>query len=122
HTRRMNKRIDTIPAAAMEAMAEYQWPGNVRELENFVERSVILSHDAELRLPLAELAWQKNVAIAFSEPNFATLKAVEREHILRTPKETKWVIGGPKGAAARLGIIRTTLNSVVKRLGIARPS
>lgn len=122
YTRRMKRRIDTIPASAMNALSEYHWPGNVRELENFVERSVILSDDSVLRSPLAELILQKNLSTMFPESNPTTLKDVEREHILRALKDTEWIIGGPKGAAARLGMKRTTLNSLVKRLGIDRPS
>jgi formate hydrogenlyase transcriptional activator len=122
YTRRMNKRIDTIPATAMKAMSEYHWPGNVRELENFIERAVILSGGSELQLPLAELVQPKNSSRTFSESNSTTLREAEREHILRTLKDTKWIIGGPAGAAARLGMKRTTLGSLVKRLGITRPS
>jgi len=119
---RMKKRIDTIPDAAMNAMSEYQWPGNVRELENFIERSVILSRGSELKTPLSELASQKNLSTKLSESNLTTLKEAEREHILRTLKDTRWMIGGPTGAAARLGMKRTTLHSRVKKLGIDRPS
>ena len=119
---RMKKRIDTIPDAAMKAMSEYQWPGNVRELENFIERSVILSRGSELKTPLSELASQKNLSTKLSESNLTTLKEAEREHILRTLKDTRWMIGGPTGAAARLGMKRTTLHSRVKKLGIDRPS
>src|SRR5205823_433306 len=124
YTRRMNKRIDMIPPTAMKAMIEYYWPGNVRELENFIERSVILSCETELQPPLAELAHQvkSSSAVARSANNSVTRREAEREYILRTLKDTRWVIGGPKGAAARLGMKRTTLHSLVKRLGIDRPS
>jgi DNA-binding NtrC family response regulator len=122
YARRMNKQIDTIPAAAMAALSDYLWPGNVRELENFIERSVILSHDSVLQLPLAELEQQTTAfLLPESESIHANLKEVEREHILRTLKDTKWRIGGRTGAAARLGMKRTTLQSLVKRLGIDRP-
>jgi formate hydrogenlyase transcriptional activator len=123
YARRMNKQIDTIPAAAMAAMSDYLWPGNVRELENFIERSIILSHDSVLQLPLAELE-QQTTAFLLPEPEsiHTNLKEVEREHILRTLKDTKWRIGGRTGAAARLGMKRTTLQSLVKRLGIDRPT
>jgi formate hydrogenlyase transcriptional activator len=116
--RRMKKRIDTIPATAMEALAEYGWPGNVRELENFIERSVILSRQTELQPPLPELL---SSAVASSAKKFLTRKEAEREHILRALEKSRWVIGGPAGAAARLGMKRSTLNSLVKRLGIDRP-
>jgi DNA-binding NtrC family response regulator len=118
YTRRIKKSIETIPPEAMKALSEYPWPGNVRELEHFVERSVILSDDSSLQPPLAELARQKNLSTTLNNPT--TLKEAEREHILRALKEARWVVGGPEGAAARLGMKRTTLNSLVKRLGIDR--
>jgi DNA-binding NtrC family response regulator len=118
YTRRIKKSIETIPPEAMKALSEYPWPGNVRELEHFVERSVILSDDSSLQPPLAELARQKNLSTTLSNPT--TLREAEREHILRALKEARWVVGGPEGAAARLGMKRTTLNSLVKRLGIDR--
>jgi formate hydrogenlyase transcriptional activator len=119
---RMKKRIDTIPTPAMKALSEYHWPGNVRELENFIERAIILSRGSELQPPLAELAKPtRKISSVISANNSTTLKEAEREHILRALKETNWVIGGPTGAAARLGMKRTTLHSLVKRLGITRP-
>src|SRR5215831_8252261 len=122
YARRMNKRIDSIPASAMNVMSEYRWPGNVRELENFIERSVILSPGPELQPPLAELAQQRNLSTPLPENSPATRKEAEREHILRVLRDTNWKIGGSTGAAARLGMKRTTLGSLVKRLGIDRPS
>jgi formate hydrogenlyase transcriptional activator len=119
---RMNKRIDTIPVTGMQALSDYPWPGNVRELENFIERSVILSDGSRLELSLAELGQEKISSSLISENAPNVLKDVEREHILRTLKDTKWRIGGSEGAAARLGMKRTTLQSLVKRLGIARPT
>jgi formate hydrogenlyase transcriptional activator len=121
YARRMKKAIDTIPAKAMTALIEYHWPGNVRELENFIERAVILSHGAELEIPLAELKQKTKFASATSLSGLATLQHAEREHILRALRETHWVIGGPEGAAARLGMKRTTLQSRMRKLGIARP-
>ena len=118
---RMKKRIDTIPAAAIDVFSEYHWPGNVRELENFIERAVILSGSSELQPPLAELA-KRNKPSSVISYNSGTLKDAEREHILRILKDTNWVIGGRAGAAARLGIKRTTLHSLMKRLGITRPT
>ena len=120
YTRRIKKPIETIPPAAIDALSGYQWPGNVRELEHFIERAVILSPGSELQPPLAELSQQKkpSSAAAASANNTSTLREAEREHIMRTLKDTKWVVGGPTGAAARLGMKRTTLNSLVKRLGI----
>jgi formate hydrogenlyase transcriptional activator len=112
----VSKRIETIPAAAMEALSHYSWPGNVRELENFIERAVILSRDRVLHVPTGEL---KGPAAPGIE-DVVTLEAAEREHILRALKETSWVIGGPGGAAARLGMKRTTLQSRMQKLGIER--
>jgi DNA-binding NtrC family response regulator len=123
YARRMLKRIETIPPAAMTALAEYHWPGNVRELEHFIERSVILSHEPELQPPLAALPLHmpSSPAVVRSANPSATLRDAEREHILRTLEETRWVISGSAGAAARLGLKRTTLQAMLKRLGIDRP-
>jgi formate hydrogenlyase transcriptional activator len=119
--RRMKKRIETIPATAMEALSKNHWPGNVRELENFIERAVILSPGAELQPPLAELAQRKKLSSAISaNGSNGTLRDAEREHIVRALKDTNWVIGGPAGAAARLGMKRTTLQTRIKKLGIKR--
>src|SRR5205809_3190165 len=120
--RRMNKPIDTIPVKAMIALTEYHWPGNVRELENFIERAVILSRGAELQLPLAELKQRSEVVHVAPLDGVLTLEHAEREHIVRALGETNWVIGGPTGAAARLGMKRTTLQSRMRKLGIARSS
>jgi DNA-binding NtrC family response regulator len=124
YSQRIKKPIETIPTAAMNAISEYHWPGNIRELEHFIERAVILSSGSELEVPLAELPHQEKPSLAFanSANNSTTLKEAEREHILRTLKDAKWMIGGPMGAAARLGMKRTTLHSLVKRLGIDRSS
>jgi formate hydrogenlyase transcriptional activator len=113
----MKKRIDTIPATAMDAMLQHHWPGNVRELENFIERSVILSRETELQPPLSELS---SSSVATSAKNLLTRKEAERQHVLRVLEEARWVVGGPAGAAVRLGMKRSTLNSLVKRLGIDR--
>jgi formate hydrogenlyase transcriptional activator len=116
HARQMDKRIETIPPEVMKALAKWPWPGNVRELENFIERAVILTKGPALRIPFAEL---QAAAAEPREPS-ATLEASEREHILRALRETKGLIAGPKGAATRLGLKRTTLNSKLKKLGIER--
>ncbi len=118
HARRMDKKIETIPAELMDALVRWRWPGNVRELENFIERAVILTSGPILRAPLAELD-----AVSEPEPSRAggaSLEATEREYILRVLREAKGAIGGPGGAAERLGLKRTTLNSKMKKLGIAR--
>jgi formate hydrogenlyase transcriptional activator len=118
---RMRKRIETIPTEAMAALTNYHWPGNIRELENLIERATILSQGPQLEVPLTELK-TKTVA----EPSLTaistaiTLEATEREHILRILRETNWVVGGPAGAAARLGMKRTTLQSKMQKLGISR--
>src|SRR5262249_5116243 len=114
----MHKRIDTIPAEVMEALTYYSWPGNVRELQNVIERAVILSPDSTLRLPPAE--WQRCLPTTEAPDRFSTLEEVEREHILRVLQETNGVIGGPQGAAARLGLRRTTLLYRMEKLGIPR--
>jgi formate hydrogenlyase transcriptional activator len=117
YARRMNKRIETIPAETMDALVRYHWPGNVREMENLIERATIVSPGPVLRVPLAELK-------PTSEPagSVTTLEDAERQHILRGLEETKWVLGGPRGTAARLGLKRTTLQSRMRKLGIVRPS
>jgi formate hydrogenlyase transcriptional activator len=120
YARRMKKPIDSIPAKAMTALSNYHWPGNVRELENFIERAVILSRGAELEIPLAQLKPLTKLAPRDSLGVFTTLEQAEREHILRGLTETNWVIGGPAGAAARLGMKRTTLQSRMIKLGITR--
>jgi formate hydrogenlyase transcriptional activator len=116
HARHMDKRIETIPAEVMKALTKWSWPGNVRELENFIERAVILTTGSSLRISLGELA----VPADSSSAKETTLEATEREHILRVLREAKGVIAGSKGAAARLGLKRTTLNSKLKKLGIER--
>ncbi len=121
HARRMGKNIETIPPEAMAALVAWKWPGNIRELENFLERAVILSRGTVLHVPLAELedmeTEEEEADGAAANP---TLHAAEREHILRALREAKGIIGGAGGAAERLGLKRTTLNSKMKKLGIER--
>jgi PAS domain S-box-containing protein len=116
HARRLYKKIESIPDETMRTLTRWDWPGNIRELENFIERAVILTKGPVLRAPLSELA----VAEIASPARDSSLETTEREHILRVLRETKGKIGGPDGAAARLGLIRTTLNSKLKKLGIER--
>jgi len=115
-SQRMNKSIERIPSDTMTALSQYHWPGNVRELENLIERAVILSQGSHLHVPLAEL---KAAASQSAQP-LPTLRDSERDHILRALRESNWVIGGPDGAAARLGMKRTTLNSKMQKLAISR--
>jgi len=109
---KMGRQIDKIPADTMRALVEWSWPGNVRELENFIERSVILSVGPNLRAPIAEI----RESAAAKQP-ISTLEQVEREHIVRTLRETNGVV---TAAAARLGLHRTTLNAIMRKLGITR--
>jgi formate hydrogenlyase transcriptional activator len=116
---RMGRRIETIPSDVMEALVRYSWPGNIRELQNVVERAVILSPGPSLQVPLGEYqAAAEQVSAATSEA--VTLADAERDHILGILRETGWVVGGPKGAASRLGMRRSTLQWKMKKLGISR--
>jgi PAS domain S-box-containing protein len=119
HSRRMGKVIETIPEETMKALTRWRWPGNIRELENFLERAVILTRGPVLYVPLAELETEEEDDDD-SQSDSATLHAAEREHILRVLRESKGQIGGPDGAAARLGLKRTTLNSKIKKLKVER--
>jgi formate hydrogenlyase transcriptional activator len=118
---RMGRRIETIPAAVMDALIRYPWPGNIREMQNVIERAVILSRGSELEIPLSDLKQQTKAASAEAPDGSSTLEQAEREHILRALREGKWIIGGPEGAAFKLGMKRTTLQSKMRKLGIARP-
>jgi formate hydrogenlyase transcriptional activator len=120
YAQRMNKRIDVIPADTMDALTRYPWPGNIRELQNFIERAVILSPQSTLRAPTSELE-------PFQSPKETNvpmngLAEVERDHILRALEASDWVIGGQSGAAARLGMKRTSLAYRMKKLRIRRPA
>ncbi len=116
YAERMNKQIERIPTEVMEALVSHSWPGNIRELQNFIERSVILTSGNVLRPPLGDL---KRVPQA--KPLTAiTLNDAERDHIRQALERTRWVVGGPNGAAARLGIKRSTLYFRMQKLGISR--
>jgi len=117
-TRRMRKTIDTVPLGTMEALIHYRWPGNIRELENVIERAVILSPGPVLRLSPRDL--KSRISPGQNTDRHQTLEEVERNHILKTLKETSWVLSGPSGAAARLGLNRSTLYFRIKKLGIVR--
>jgi formate hydrogenlyase transcriptional activator len=121
HAKRMGRDIDTIPTSVLNALASYDWPGNIRELQNVIERSVILSAGPELRVPLSEFAGNSLPtplhARVSSVPDSA---AAERARILEVLKEAKGQVGGPNGAAARLGLKRTTLQSRMRKYNIGR--
>jgi formate hydrogenlyase transcriptional activator len=118
YARRMNKQIEHISSETMSALVSYQWPGNIRELQNFIERSAILTSGNVLHPPLASL--QRAVETEPSEPT--TLEEAERRHIRKILEQARWVVSGPNGAAARLGIKRSTLYFRMQKLGISRPN
>ena len=113
--RRQGKSIERIPDNVMEALTRYSWPGNIRELQNVIERAVIMTTGAELRAPIAELTRPE-----LQGEDIRTLEDANRAHIKATLRETNWVVGGPNGAAARLGMHRTTLIAKMQKLGISR--
>jgi formate hydrogenlyase transcriptional activator len=114
--RRMGRVIETIPTKTMDILVEYAWPGNIRELQNLIERAVILSRGRVLEVPLERLS-SRTIRVQ-GEGKHQTLEHAEREFILATLKDTKWVLSGPKGAATRLGLNRSTLYFRMKKLGI----
>jgi formate hydrogenlyase transcriptional activator len=116
YARRMDKEVEHIPPEAMSALSTYQWPGNIRELQNFIERSVILTSGNVLQPPLASL----QSAAEAESLGAITLEDAERDHIRKTLEQTRWVVSGPNGAAARLGIKRSTLYFRMQKLGISR--
>jgi DNA-binding NtrC family response regulator len=128
HSRHMGKAIQTIPDATMDALKRWKWPGNIRELENFLERAVILTQGSVLYVPLAELEMAPVDPAGLETPGQSqdtarknsTHAAAEREHILHAMRETKGRISGENGAAARLGLRRTTLNSKLKKHAIVK--
>ena len=116
--RRTGRQVDYIPQETLDAFGSYSWPGNIRELQNLIERAVILSNDGVLpnTLPVAET---ENISVS-SAPS--TLKEIERDLILRTLEEHRWMVGGVDGAAAKLGLKRTTLIAKMQKYGISRPA
>jgi formate hydrogenlyase transcriptional activator len=119
YARRMNRRIDTVPAETMDALARYRWPGNVRELQNFVERAVILSPHTVLRAPISEL--EPFAATKPSNTSMTGLEEVERDYILHALEASNWVVGGRNGAAERLGMKRTSLVYKMRKHRLVRP-
>jgi formate hydrogenlyase transcriptional activator len=116
YSRRMGKQIDEIPTQTLSALSSYQWPGNIRELQNMIERAVILSNEGVLPNPLPKAEAQEAIP-----PTTTTLRDSERTLILNALESVGWVIGGPKGAATKLGLKRTTLIHKMEKLGISRP-
>jgi formate hydrogenlyase transcriptional activator len=122
--RRMGKQVDNIPPETMAAFQSYDWPGNIRELQNLVERAVILSRDCVLQNPLRKSQIERVIPGLYHTGNFyssKTLGASDRALVLETLEQARWVVGGPHGAAAKLGLKRTTLLAMMKRLDISRP-
>jgi formate hydrogenlyase transcriptional activator len=119
YARRMNKQLDEISSATMDALVRYPWPGNVRELQNFIERAVILSPHSVLRAPISEL--EPIHANEGTNISMTGLEEVERDHIVRALEASNWVVGGRNGAAARLGMKRTSLVYRMRKLHISRP-
>jgi transcriptional regulator with GAF, ATPase, and Fis domain len=123
-SRRMGKQIDSIPSETMAAFQWYSWPGNIRELQNLVERAVILSREGVLRNPLHRTQTQVMPLTQHcfcACPSSMTLENSDRTLISETLKQAGWIVGGPRGAAAKLGLKRTTLLAKMRRLGISRP-
>ncbi len=116
--RRMKKTIDSISTEGMATLTQYDWPGNVRELENVIERATILSQGGELQLTLEKVSAQTRP----DSPAVSTLEVAERAHIMRALQAANWIIGGPHGAASKLGMKRTTLQSRMQKLSIVRPA
>jgi formate hydrogenlyase transcriptional activator len=119
--RGMGRRIEKIPSDVMEALVQYPWPGNIRELQNVIERAVILSPGSSLQVPLGDLQPIAAKQPAAPEGEVITMADAEREHIIGALDETNWVVGGSRGAAARLGMKRSMLYWKMKKLGISRP-
>ena len=115
----MGRKIETIPASAFETLTRYNWPGNIRELQNVLERSVILTNGSSLRLAMPEFAGDVSL-VALPDGLADATEAAERERILKALEEAKGQVGGPNGAAARLGMKRTTLQSRMRKYKIAR--
>ncbi len=119
YARRMGKQIESIPNETMDALSHYSWPGNIRELQNLMERAALLSTGPSLRVPLAEILVDSGLSAAVGDN---ALEQAERQQIVRALCESNWVVGGARGAAARLGLKRTSLAYKMQKLGISRPA
>ena len=119
HAQRMDRKVERIPTQATEALTNYDWPGNIRELQNVIERSVILSNGPELKVAMPEVTERSSPA-ALRAPGSDVSDTTERARILQTLKDAKGIVGGPNGAAARLGLKRTTLQSRMRKYNIGR--
>jgi DNA-binding NtrC family response regulator len=126
YARRMGRRIEHIAGETLAAFQSYRWPGNIRELQNLIERAVIMSNDGVLPNPLSPppdlLPPALQPESVRHSPQQTTLRESERTLILRTLAEAGWVVGGAGGAAAKLGLKRTTLIAKMKKMGVARPT
>jgi formate hydrogenlyase transcriptional activator len=120
HAQRLDRKVDRIPTQALDALVNYDWPGNIRELQNVIERSVILSNGPELRVDMPEMIGGSSPAAPRSRRNSDAADAAERGRILQALKDAKGIVGGPNGAAARLGLRRTTLQSRMRKYSIGR--
>jgi len=120
YARRMSRKAAWMPSTAMDALVRYSWPGNIRELQNLIERAVIRSAGERLDVPVSEI--DERMGAPKTRAVHGTLEEAERAHILATLKETQWILSGPRGAAQRLGINRSTLQFRMKKLGIERPT
>ena len=118
--RRMKKNVETIPTETMEALTRYDWPGNIRELQNLIERAVILTNGSTLDVPIAALNGRRTTSPEASV-HAQTLEDADRRHIVSALERANWVIAGPNGAAASLGVKRSTLQFRMRKLGIVRP-
>jgi formate hydrogenlyase transcriptional activator len=130
-SRRMKKVVETIPSAAMDALCRYHWPGNIRELQNVIERAVIISAGPALSIDVSDLKFpatshpEERATPANSQSNGAlrdVLQETERQQIIKALKQSNWIVAGPNGAAARLGINRSTLQVRIRKLGISSSS
>src|SRR5437773_7642493 len=118
--RPMNRRVEVIPSETLDALRRYTWPGNIRELANLIERAMILSRGRRLEVPLDDLARRRGPAPIGHHDTAG--RSIDRADILRALEQANWVLGGPRGTAARLGMKRTTLQSLMKRLGCVKPA